>query len=81
MWSATRPLVEQVCVVDDRTRWVDVISYSSRTRSKIPIGGLVGSVTLEGELASLRELLVNLPHGLKPGGLLLTTDSARTWKR
>jgi hypothetical protein len=51
-------LVEQLRVVDDTTRWVDVVSYSSRTRSRTPIGGLVGAVTLEGELADLRELLV-----------------------
>jgi hypothetical protein len=50
--------VEQVHVADDQTRWVDVVSYSSRTRSRTPIGGLVGQVTLKGELAALRELLV-----------------------
>ena len=51
-------LVEQVGVADDQTRWVDVVSYSSRTRGRTPIGGLVGQVTMEGELAPLRELLV-----------------------
>jgi len=47
-----------VQVADDRTRWVDVVSYSTRTRQRTPIGGLVGAVTLAGELAPLRELLV-----------------------
>ncbi|MEN9935150.1 MAG: hypothetical protein RLZZ387_1729 [Chloroflexota bacterium] len=47
-----------VQVIDDCTRWVDVVSYSSRTRQRTPIGGLVGSVTLAGDLAPLRELLV-----------------------
>ena len=41
-----------------RPRWVDVVSYSSRTRTRTPIGGLVGQVTLVGDLAPLRELLV-----------------------
>lgn len=51
-------LAEQVRVAEDRTRWVDVVSYSSRTRGRTPIGGLVGDVTLAGELGPLRELLV-----------------------
>jgi hypothetical protein len=51
-------LIAQVRVAGDQTRWVDVVSYSSRTHGRTPIGGLVGSVTLEGELAPLRELLV-----------------------
>src|SRR5690606_31280938 len=51
-------LVERVCVVNDNTRWIDVVSYSSRTRLRTPIGGLVGTITLEGDLAPLRELLV-----------------------
>jgi hypothetical protein len=51
-------LVEQVGLADDQTRWVDVVSYSSRTRQRTPIGGLVGRVTLVGDLAPLRELLV-----------------------
>ncbi len=49
---------ELVHVADDQTRWVDVVSYSSRTRERTPIGGLVGRVTLAGELEPLRELLV-----------------------
>jgi hypothetical protein len=49
---------ERLAVVDDQTRWVDVVSYSSRTRQRTPIGGLVGSVTLEGDLMNLRTLLV-----------------------
>lgn len=49
---------DQVQVVDDQTRWVDVVSYSARTRGRTPIGGLVGQATLAGDLAPLRELLV-----------------------
>lgn len=45
-------------VADDQTRWVDVVSYSRRTGTRTPIGGLIGDVTLTGELAPLRELLV-----------------------
>jgi hypothetical protein len=57
-YQALPNLLEQVRAADDRTRWVDVVSYSSRTRNKTPIGGLVGQVALEGNLAPLRELLV-----------------------
>jgi hypothetical protein len=49
---------ERIHVLDDQTRWVDVVSYSSRTHARTPIGGLVGAVTLAGELGALRELLV-----------------------
>ena len=39
-------------------RFCTNISYSSRSRQRTPIGGLVGQVTLAGDLAPLRELLV-----------------------
>lgn len=41
---------EDVRVAEDRTRWVDVPSYSSRQGRFTPIGGLVGHVTFEGDL-------------------------------
>lgn len=56
-----RPLVAHaatVRVVDDATRWVDVVSASARQQGRTPIGGLVGEVTLAGDLTPLRELLV-----------------------
>jgi CRISPR-associated endoribonuclease Cas6 len=56
-----RALLDQaqgIQVTDDRTRWVDVVSYSSRTRERTPIGGLLGTLTLAGDLAGLRDLLV-----------------------
>ena len=56
--DAPRELVARVRVARDATRWIDVVSYSSRSRQRTPIGGLVGEVTLQGELAGLRELLV-----------------------
>jgi hypothetical protein len=46
-----------VRVADDRTHWVDVVSYSSRQRRRTPIGGLLGDITFAGDLAPLRELL------------------------
>lgn len=55
------PLIElsrRVQVVADQTRWVDIVSFSSRTRQRTPIGGLVGSVTLAGDLVNLRALFV-----------------------
>lgn len=56
-----RALLDQantIHVIDDRTRWVDLASYSSRQRKLTPIGGLVGAITFAGDLAALRELLV-----------------------
>ena len=50
--------LDNLTLADDQTRWVDVVSYSSRSRQRTPIGGLVGQVTLAGDLAPLRELLV-----------------------
>lgn len=49
--AALLPLAERVRVVDDQTRWVELDSYSTRTRSRSPIGGFVGTVTVEGDLA------------------------------
>lgn len=50
--------LEQQIAVEDRTRWVDVVGYSSRQRRALPLGGLIGTATLLGDLAPLRELLV-----------------------
>jgi hypothetical protein len=41
---------EDVRVTEDRTRWVDVPSYSSRQSRFTPIGGLLGELTFEGDL-------------------------------
>ncbi len=40
---------EAVRLIDDRTRWVDVPSYSARQGRFTPIGGLVGEITFEGD--------------------------------
>jgi hypothetical protein len=57
-FHALLDITERVTVVEDCTRWVDVISYSSRQRGRTPIGGLLGEITFAGDLAPLRELLV-----------------------
>lgn len=57
-YAALPEQVARVMVANDQTHWVDVVSYSSRTRSRTPIGGLVGDVTLAGDLAALRGLMV-----------------------
>ncbi len=44
-------LAEGVEVQDDRTRWLDLSSYSSRQGRSTPIGGLVGSLAFRGDLA------------------------------
>jgi hypothetical protein len=41
---------EAVRVVRDETRWVELESYSTRLGRATPIGGLIGSVTFEGDL-------------------------------
>ena len=41
---------EAVRVVEDETRWVELESYSTRLNRATPIGGLMGSVTFEGDL-------------------------------
>ncbi len=52
-------LAEAVRVTHDDTRWVDLVNYSSRQQRGLPLGGLVGAVTLAGDVSpSLRELLV-----------------------
>lgn len=43
-------MAEQVAVVDDRTTWLDLSSFSSRRGRSTPIGGLVGEITFSGEL-------------------------------
>jgi CRISPR-associated endoribonuclease Cas6 len=50
--------LDHLTLADDQTTWVDVVSYSARSHQRTPIGGLVGQVTLAGDLAPLRELLV-----------------------
>jgi hypothetical protein len=42
---------ERIAVVEDKTRWLDVASYSARQGRTMPIGGLLGSITFAGELA------------------------------
>jgi hypothetical protein len=50
--------LDNLTLANDQTAWVDVVSASSRSRQRTPIGGLVGQLTLAGDLAPLRELLV-----------------------
>lgn len=57
-FHALLAIAEEVRVVEDHTRWVDVVSVSHRAGRRTPIGGLVGSATFAGDLSRLRELLV-----------------------
>ncbi len=45
-------------VTDDMTTWLDVSSHSSRTGRNTPIGGLVGRISFEGDLAPFLPWLV-----------------------
>ncbi len=51
-------IAEQVTVTADQTRWIDVVSVSSRQQRRTPVGGLIGSATFYGPIAPLRELIV-----------------------
>lgn len=55
---ALLPLAERAVLELDNTRWIDIISYSRRTRERTPIGGIVGDAVFTGDLGPLRELLV-----------------------
>ena len=41
---------ENIRMTEDRTRWMDVASYSSRQGRTTPIGGLIGEITFKGDL-------------------------------
>lgn len=56
-----RALLERapaVRVAEDRTQWLELESKSARQGRALPIGGLVGSITFEGELTPFLPLLV-----------------------
>ncbi len=47
------PLLEQgeaVAAREDRTRWVELDSYSTHRNAHAPLSGLVGRVILQGDL-------------------------------
>jgi hypothetical protein len=46
-----------VRVVEDRTEWIDLRSYSTRQQRATPIGGFVGRATFAGDLAPALPLL------------------------
>ncbi len=48
---------ERVRVADSRTRWLDWQRYSNRQGAKMSIGGVVGEIDLEGDLAPFSALL------------------------
>jgi hypothetical protein len=43
-------MAEEVRVAEDRTRWVELESYSTRRNARAPLSGLVGEVTFEGNM-------------------------------
>jgi hypothetical protein len=48
---------QEIQLIRDETRWVDVTSYSARQRQSIGIGGFIGQATFQGNITSLRKLL------------------------
>ncbi len=51
-------LADQVRLVDDRTRWADWESYSTRRQAATPMGGFVGQATYAGDLRPLLAWLI-----------------------
>jgi hypothetical protein len=47
-----------VRVVEDRTRWIELQSYSSRQRRSTPMGGFIGSATFAGDIKHALPLLI-----------------------
>lgn len=47
-----------VHLVQDKTRWIDIHSYSQRQKRQMPIGGFIGEASFAGNIAPFRELLV-----------------------
>ena len=50
-------MAEEVKVKQDETRWIDLSSYSNRRKASTPVGGLVGSITFEGNMREFLSLL------------------------
>ena len=48
---------KEVQLVHDETQWVDVFSYSTRQKRRMPVSGFLGRASFEGNIAPLRELL------------------------
>lgn len=48
-WAVMKEAARQVELVENRTRWVELESYSTRRRRSTQIGGLVGSATYAGD--------------------------------
>lgn len=57
-WKELTQLANQIVCTNNQTHWVDVGSYSSRTRYMTQIGGICGSATFTGNIAPFHELLV-----------------------
>ncbi|MBI2863669.1 MAG: CRISPR system precrRNA processing endoribonuclease RAMP protein Cas6 [Chloroflexi bacterium] len=51
-------LAEEVPVVEDRMRWVELDSYSARQHRATPMGGLVGEISFAGELGPFLPYLI-----------------------
>jgi len=56
-FSALIKQAEKIKTVQENTRWLDWQRYSSRQNGKINLGGLVGSITYEGDLGVFMPLL------------------------
>jgi len=57
-FRALLDIADRVRVIEDQTRWIDLVSVSHRFGRRTPIGGLIGQATFAGDLTLLRELLV-----------------------
>lgn len=57
-FDALRPAVESAEITDSALRWFDWARYSSRQKSRIALGGIVGGFTLRGALTKLTPYLI-----------------------
>jgi hypothetical protein len=58
-WSPDGLQLDSVYLASCQVTWVDTKSHSSRQQRNIPIGGFIGSATLQGRLSlALRQVLV-----------------------
>lgn len=53
-----RPAINGAEITDAALRWFDWVRYSSRQKTRIALGGVVGTFTLRGDLTPLTPYLI-----------------------
>jgi len=55
--AAMAELAKSARLVSDRTRWHDLSRYSQRQDHRMPLGGIVGSATFDGDYGTFQDLM------------------------